>query len=106
MDAQKKPAAPRLGGGGLVMGSGDDRLSRHWHYHGPGGLNGRVRDGNGWGPAGIVAGNRPGGGQAPSTVGGSGWSVTRATGKFAGGSVFIRSGTPDGSGSSSDGSSG
>lgn len=26
-----------------------------WHYHGPGGLNGRVRDGNGCGPAGMVA---------------------------------------------------
>ena len=26
------------------------------HYHGPGGLNGRVRNGNGCGPAGMVAG--------------------------------------------------
>ena len=41
---------------------GDDRLSRLGHYHGPGGLNGRVRDGNGCGPAGMVAG-KPGGGR-------------------------------------------
>ena len=53
-------SAGGVGGGG----SGDDRLSRSAHYHGPGGLNGRVRDGNGWGPASIVAGSRPGGGQA------------------------------------------
>ena len=37
--------------------SGDDRLSRQGHYHGPDGLNGRVRNGNGCDPAGIVAGN-------------------------------------------------
>ena len=40
---------------------GDDRLSRQGHYHGPGGLNGRVRDGNGCGPAGMVAGKAAGG---------------------------------------------
>ncbi len=40
----------------VLEGSGDDRLSRVKHYHGPGGLNGRVRDGNGWNPASIVAG--------------------------------------------------
>ena len=34
---------------------GDHRLSRLWHYHRPGGLNGRVRNGNGCGPAGMVA---------------------------------------------------
>ncbi len=34
------------------------------HYHGPGGLNGRVRDGNGWDPASIVAGIRSDGFQA------------------------------------------
>ena len=39
-----------------VEDPGDDRLSRQGHYHGPGGLNGRVRDGNGCGPAGVVAG--------------------------------------------------
>ena len=31
------------------------------HYHGPDGLNGRVRDGNGCGPASIVAGEPDGG---------------------------------------------
>src|SRR5208337_868077 len=31
------------------------------HYHGPGGLNGRVRNGNGCGPAGMVAGKPAGG---------------------------------------------
>ena len=30
------------------------------HYHGPGGLNGRVRNGNGCDPASMVAGNPPG----------------------------------------------
>ena len=45
--------------------SGDDRLSRQRHYHGPGGLNGRVRDGNGWDPAGIVAGKAAGGRLGP-----------------------------------------
>ena len=44
-----------------VGGPGDDRLSRQGHYHGPGGLNGRVRDGNGCGPASIVAGESAGG---------------------------------------------
>ena len=43
-----------------VEDSGDDRLSRRRHYHGPGGLNGRVRDGNGCGPASMVAGKSPG----------------------------------------------
>ena len=33
------------------------------HYHGPGGLNGRVRDGNGCDPAGMVAEN-PGAGRS------------------------------------------
>ncbi len=36
--------------------SGDNRLSRQRHYHRPGGLNGRVRDGNGCDPASMVAG--------------------------------------------------
>ena len=31
------------------------------HYHGPGGLNGRVRNGNGCDPAGMVAGKAAGG---------------------------------------------
>ena len=44
----------------------DFRATRH--YHGPGGLNGRVRNGNGCDPASIVAGSRPGGGQAPSAA--------------------------------------
>ena len=44
-----------------VEDPGDDRLSRQGHYHGPGGLNGRVRDGNGCGPAGMVAGKAAGG---------------------------------------------
>ena len=64
-----------VAGAGELMRSGDDRLSRLWHYHGPGGLNGRVRDGNGWDPASIVAGIRPGGGQAPPAAVGPG-SVT------------------------------
>ena len=55
------------GGSGLrgalglgVDGPGDDRLSRQGHYHGPDGLNGRVRNGNGCGPAGMVAGKPTG----------------------------------------------
>src|SRR4051794_7596070 len=36
------------------------------HYHGPGGLNGRVRDGNGCGPAGMVAGNPAAGRSGPA----------------------------------------
>jgi hypothetical protein len=52
----------RLAGGlVLVKESGEDRLSRGWHYHGPDGLNGRVRNGNGWDPAGMVAGKPTGG---------------------------------------------
>jgi hypothetical protein len=35
------------------------------HYHGPGGLNGRVRNGNGCGPAGVVAGDPAGGRSSP-----------------------------------------
>ena len=70
----------------MVGGSGDDRLSRQWHYHGPGGLNGRVRDGNGWGPAGIVAGKQGRGGQA-STVRVS----TRDVGVTTAGKLFVAS---------------
>ena len=44
-----------------VEDSGDNRLSRQGHYHGPDGLNGRVRNGNGCDPAGMVAGKAPGG---------------------------------------------
>ncbi len=51
----------------LRVGSGDNRLSRQGHYHGPGGLNGRVRNGNGWDPAGLVAGMRPKGGETLRT---------------------------------------
>jgi hypothetical protein len=46
----------RPGGRGAISNSGDNRPSRRGHYHGPGGLNGRARDGNGCDPAGIVAG--------------------------------------------------
>src|SRR5271165_1384369 len=63
IQAQKNPApAQRWSERGRVLGkdSGDDRLSRQGHYHGPGGLNGRVRDGNGCGPASIVAGKPAG----------------------------------------------
>ena len=59
------PRVRNLSAGRFLKDPGDDRLSRLWHYHGPGGLNGRVRDGNGWGPASMVAGNRPGGDEAP-----------------------------------------
>jgi hypothetical protein len=58
---------PGPGGPGWSMrcdamkGPGEDRLSRRRHYHGPGGLNGRVRDGNGWDPAGMGAGKAAGG---------------------------------------------
>ena len=59
---QARSEPPLARGWDLVSGavgcweSGDDRLSRQRHYHGPGGLNGRVRNGNGWGPASMVAG--------------------------------------------------
>ena len=46
--------------GGFLDDSGDDRLSRQRHYHGPGGLNGRVRNGNGCDPASMVAGKAAG----------------------------------------------
>jgi hypothetical protein len=66
---RKKP--PRTAGArGGGDGPGGDRLSRRGHYHGPGGLNGRVRDGNGWGPAGMVAGDAAGG-RSGSPVAGS-----------------------------------
>src|SRR4029453_9013061 len=50
------------------------------HYHGPDGLNGRVRDGNGCGPASIVAGE-PVGGRSRHPGRGvcdGGWSFTQA----------------------------
>ena len=57
-----RPPLPGEWGAAAVEGDpGDDRLSRQRHYHGPGGLNGRVRDGNGCGPAGMVAGKSAGG---------------------------------------------
>src|SRR5215469_12066349 len=43
----------------LVKDPGNNRLSHQRHYHGPGGLNGRVRNGNGCGPASMVAGKVP-----------------------------------------------
>ena len=62
MVAQKKSAPDQVIGPGRIDGkdSGDNRLSRQRHYHGPGGLNGRVRNGNGCDPASMVAGNVPG----------------------------------------------
>src|SRR5262245_30067451 len=42
---------------GLVR-PGDDLLSPAKDYHRPRGLNGRVRDGNGCGPPGVVTGMR------------------------------------------------
>ena len=60
--AANRPVPPRLGGPGRCgEDSGDNRLSRQGHYHGPDGLNGRVRNGNGCDPAGMVAGKAPGG---------------------------------------------
>ena len=49
-----KRAAPRLAAGPL-KGPGDDLLSPAKDYHRPRMLNGRVRDGNGWGHPGVVA---------------------------------------------------
>ena len=51
------------------------------HYHGPGGLNGRVRDGNGCDPAGMVAGKAAGGRSRHAGRNSSGvrWSVTRSS---------------------------
>ena len=40
----------------LCIDSGDDLLSRFWHYHRFRRLNGRVRNGNGCGPPGVVTG--------------------------------------------------
>jgi hypothetical protein len=80
--AAKRPRpACWQGGGGFVRDPGDDRLSRLRHYHGPGGLNGRVRDGNGCGPAGVVAGNPRGrrSGRAARRDD-RGWSVTPGRG--------------------------
>ena len=104
---RKKKATARLpwgdGGGGFVVGSGDDRLSRRGHYHGPGGLNGRVRDGNGCGPAGMVAGSRPAGGQAPpAAVVRCGGHVARLVRRAGGGGGDpSRTRAPTGRGSSS-----
>src|SRR5262249_4302161 len=46
--------------GGWLDDSGDDRLSRQGLYQGPGGLSGRVGEGNGGAPASMVAGKAPG----------------------------------------------
>ena len=60
-DAKKAARTKDLVRGGFMSkDSGDNRLSRQRHYHRPGGLNGRVRDGNGCDPASMVAGNVPG----------------------------------------------
>ena len=70
-----------------VCDPGDDRLSRLRHYHWPGGLNGRVRDGNGCGPAGIVAGEAAGGPGGPAGRGrcrvAGAWEVGRGAGTRA-----------------------
>src|SRR5262245_21573225 len=61
---------------------GDDRLSRGEHYHGPRLLNGRVRDGNGCGQPGVVAGTYGGRRErvasASSREGPSGGSMRRS----------------------------
>ena len=45
---------PLLVGRGCSQIPGDDRLSPSTDYHGPRMLNGRVRDGNGWGHPGVL----------------------------------------------------
>ena len=50
-------APPAVWQGGLKR-PGDDLLSPAKDYHRPRGLNGRVRDGNGCGPPGMVTGKR------------------------------------------------
>ena len=91
---------PSGGGPGRsgIKAPGDDRLSRHGHYHGPGGLNGRVRDGNGCGPAGMVAGKAAArrSGRAAAMV--RGRSRARRPGRAAGrGAVRLATpGTPAG----------
>ena len=59
--AQKKAGLSNLIAqpGFLIKDPGDNRLSHQRHYHRPGGLNGRVRNGNGCGPASMVAGKAP-----------------------------------------------
>ena len=42
--------------GGVFQKSGDNLLSRYSHYHRPGLLNGRVRNGNGCGHPGVLTG--------------------------------------------------
>ena len=74
--AANRPGLPVGGPGRFVEDSGDDRLSRQGHYHGPDGLNGRVRNGNGCDPAGMVAGNAPGGRSGRAGGPYNGWSVT------------------------------
>ena len=61
MVAQKKSAPDQVIGPGRIDGkdSGDNRLSRQRHYHGPGGLNGRVRNGNGCDHLGKFTGKLP-----------------------------------------------
>jgi hypothetical protein len=74
-----RPEPRDLGSGRIHdKDSGDNRLSRQRHYHRPGGLNGRVRDGNGCDPASMVAGNVPG--RRSSTAGhwiSDSWSYTK-----------------------------
>src|ERR1700730_7713075 len=54
LTGKAKPPPGRPGGG--LTKSGDNLLSRCSHYHRPGLLNGRVRNGNGCGQPGMVTG--------------------------------------------------
>ena len=54
--------APRSPGGRTK--SGDHLLSRSTHYHRPWMLNGRVRNGNGWGHPGLLTGKFQGSGKS------------------------------------------
>src|SRR5271154_7098703 len=53
---KRRPEREIRSGRRLLKDPGDNRLSHQRHYHRPGGLNGRVRNGNGCGPASMVAG--------------------------------------------------
>ncbi len=75
--AQRKTPRPFVaeGSGRCLEDSGDHRLSRQRHYHGPDGLNGRVRNGNGWDPVSMVAGKATGRRSNLPITGG--WSTLR-----------------------------
>src|SRR5271155_4783218 len=67
---KKPPRISSLRSAAAMEDSGDNRLSRQRHYHRPGGLNGRVRNGNGCDPASMVTGKVTGGRSSPA---GHGW---------------------------------